>query len=261
MIPRLLASLTLLGWASLQAQASTLDVSGYPLLATFKSQGQYDLSGLGTWNGEPVTPTNMPSADNRYLAATFNFYGNPTALNVMYVQVSDVITTLGANWFGLAFTDVTLTGVRVTNTDPVPVLGFSNSFANPGQVLAYGGATESTQPLQTTPGYQLDSSANSFWIHTSQQDAFDGFTSLTGIYGATRIRGGGLFQLTFAPYINVSGFSYSNWSVAAEYGDSNQFVAASLVPEPSTCLPIASILLPLFVVSRSAKSRNRVRGS
>lgn len=242
MICRLLLILTVLGGV---VPAATLDFTrAYPLLASYKSTGQYNLGGLDTWNGQPVTLTNMPDYQNRLLSATFNLYRDATALNIMYIQITDVVTTRGAYWSGPAFNNVTLTGMRVVNTDPVPVLGFSNAFANPGQLLAYGGSTESTQPLETTPGYQLDSTANSFWIHTSNPAAVNGFTSLGGIYGTSRIRGGGIFQLTFAPYINVQGFSFQSWNVQSQYGDGNQFITAALVPEPSTyCVTGCSLVL------------------
>lgn len=223
------------------SQHYLLDLSAYPYqpLATFRSDGQYNLVGLGTWDGQPVSKTNMPDYYQRELAATFNFYVDPAALNVLYVQVANVLTTQNTYWLGQSFTNVTLTGLRVTDTDPVMVQGFSNSFANPGQVRAYdpGSGMEATEVLEMTPGHQLNSGINSFSISTSTPGGYNGFTSLVGITGASRIRGGGVFQLTFAPYINVAGFNFSGWNVAAEYGDANQFIdapPAPLVPEPAS---------------------------
>src|SRR4051794_24280524 len=165
-------------------QAATIDLSSYPLLASFHSDGQYDLSGANTWNGQPVSPTNMPRFQQRELSERFNFFGDSMALNVMYVQVTDVSTTNGASWFGTAFDNVTLTGIRESNTDPVTVLGFSNAFANPGQILASGGPrSEVSSPLQTTPGYTLTQGSNQFWISTVNGADY-GFTSLVNITGA-----------------------------------------------------------------------------
>ena len=109
--------------------------------------------------------------------------------------------------------------------------------------------------MQTTPGYTLTSTSNEFWIHTTSAADY-GFTSLGNIQNANRIRGGGVFQLTFAPYIDVDGFDFDLWNVQAAYGNNNQFISAQLTPEPSAYLLIVAGLLLLLFVHRGGRCAN-----
>ena len=96
--------------AAVQAAEKTFENDVH--VATFRSAGLYDLVGLGTWNGQPLSDTNRPNDQQRYLAATIELYVDGAAPNVLYVRTTDVVTTLGAWWFGGAFVSVTQTGVR-----------------------------------------------------------------------------------------------------------------------------------------------------
>lgn len=255
--PWLWLLLLLLAWPSERIGATTINFTAYPLLATYHPDGLYNLVGLGTWNGQPVTPDNMPNATQRYLAASINLYSDPNALNVLYFQVTDVLTAEGAFWFGTAFDNVTLTGLRVTRTSgalpPAGPVAFSGDLANPGQVRAYSGSTESVEPLTSTPGYQLDQIASNVLLIHTIAGAENGFTSLANITGASRIRGGGVFQLSFAPYINVRGLDFANISVEAEYGRGNQYITAFALPEPSSVLLVMAGLTGIALASRKIK--------
>ena len=238
----LFGSLGLLLMASKVARAQTFDPSGHPLLATYITDGEYNLVGLGTWNGQPVSPQNMPNHDERHLEATFNFYGDTQHPNELFLQVNDVLTTQGAYWFGGAFDDVTLTGVRITSDQSALPSApfFSSDFANPGEVRAYGGSTESIENLTTTPGYQLDATSNDQYLIRTSAGAYNGFTSLGNIQGTSRIRGGGVFLLQFSPNFNVQSLDFSSISVDARYGVDHQYIGvASPVPEASTLLMLS----------------------
>jgi hypothetical protein len=201
------------------------------LKASYGSVGLYNLVGLGTWNGQPVSPTNMPDDAQRLLAATINFYVLPGASNVMYMQVTDVLTTTGAYWFGTAFDDVTQTGVQIAFPDPSILsleVSYSGAYANPGEVLADGtSGTEIDTPLTSTPGFTMDAPLNSTLLIHTVSGAANGFTSLFNITGTTRIRGGGVFQLTFDPTVDLTQLDFSKLQVESEYGLENQFILAS----------------------------------
>lgn len=224
--------------SALTGFSDTKTFDNYAELGSFASTGLYNLAGLGTWNGQPVTESNMPSDGNRTLLSTVNFFAQPTSKNILFVQVTNVATTFGASWFGIAFNNVTQTGVRVSFATMGNVsLGspsFSNDFANPDETRAFGGATESTEPLTTTPGYGLtEGGQNQFLIQTIN-GADNGFTSLGGIHGASRIRGGGIFELTFGPDVDVfHDVDFASSTVESQYGTGNQYILAVPVPEPA----------------------------
>jgi len=203
------------------------------LRSSLESTGLYNLVGLGTWNGQPVTLSNMPDYDNRLLVADINLYVLPSATNVLYVQVTNVLTTEGAYWSGTAFDDVTQTGVRITFPDSSLLtsgVSLSGNFANPGEILADGtSGTEVDTPLSTTPGFALTAMNSGLAISTTN-GANNGFTSLSGIYGATRIRGGGVFQLTFAQSVDLTQLDFNKLTVESEYGLANQYILAT--PNP-----------------------------
>jgi hypothetical protein len=213
------------------------------LVASFRVDGVYNLVGLGTWNGQPVTDTNRPTDFQAQLAATLNFFVPGATPNALYIQVSDVITTNNSTWWGTAFTNVTQTGVRFTLPSNVPDLAssatFSSAFANPSEELLVPGAACSdmtVQPLSDTPGYTLDLTGDgAFLINTASDIAEYGFVNFYCVWGgpvATRIRNGGIFQLTFPEGSNLRDAVAFNAMVAsAEYGAGNQFIEG-VRPQP-----------------------------
>jgi hypothetical protein len=176
----------------------------------------------------------MPDHDQRLLVSDINLYVLPSATNVLYVQVTNVLTTEGAFWFGAAFDDVTQTGVRITFPDSsllTPGVSFATSFANPGEVLADGtSGTEVVTPLSDTPGFALQVADTALLINTTD-GSNNGFTSLCCIFGATRIRGGGVFQLTFAQSVDLTTLDFSKLIVESEYGRGNQYILATVLDD------------------------------
>lgn len=272
MITKFKPLLVLLVTASLlsNAMAETFDPAAYKFIASYHSQGLYNLGGIGTWNGAPVGPGNMPSDDNRLLSSDISFYTDTNASTNIYVQVHNVTTTIGAWWSGTAFDNVTLTGIELapagTTLPGLTNVTFSSNFANIGQVRAYGGNPELTEALTTTPGYALVDNGGSYLIRT-EVGAYNGMTSLGNIYGTSRIRGGGVFQLSFAQGFDLSTIDFSGIQVNTRYGADNQYIGSNMtaynplpaaVPEPSQGITLALCiggLTGLVVTSKRRATR------
>jgi len=230
------------------------------LVASFHTEGLYNLVGCGTWNGQPLSDENMPSDENRFLAATANFYVDRTAHNVLYVQVTDVTTTIGAFWWGLAFENVTQTGVAFTlpprdgNSGVLSRFrSYSGDHANPGQILADGFVAQGyEEPITYTPGYAPELIGDAMLIHTTDRAEF-GFTSLGGIYGARRLKGGGVFELTFDPAVKLrDAVDWGAMKVQAEYGRSNQYIPdILLIPDYTPPTVDAFSVMPPSVTLRN----------
>ena len=197
------------------------------LVVSVETEGLYNMAALGLWNGNPVTVDNMPSDEDNRLHATLNFYVLPTTPNVLYIQVTDVHQGYGYATGGV-FENVTMTGIRFLlirrkafGLSPV----FSNGFANPGQILEDGtSGTQVNTILTTTPNYVLDTSADPVWAVRTQTGAEYGFTNFTGIWGAIRILGGGVFQFSFPSSVDLmQDIDFSKTFADAIWGRGNQF--------------------------------------
>ena len=138
---------------------TTITLDSYTLGVSLRSDGQYNLDGLSTWNSEPVSEENCPNYAQRRLQATVNLYVDPNHTNVLYIQITDVSTTSGARWSGWNSRNVTQTGIRMNLPDinALDLIGsqveFSSNYANPGQVRL---SDEEDEDLYNTPGYQLE---------------------------------------------------------------------------------------------------------
>ena len=91
---------------------AVIDTGGLILCGTVTTLGEYDNAGLGTWNGQPLSPTNQPTIEQDQLSATWNFYVDPAATNTLYVVVSDVADTEFGYASGAAFSLPALTGFQ-----------------------------------------------------------------------------------------------------------------------------------------------------
>jgi hypothetical protein len=222
------------------------------LVGSYESSGLYNLVGIGTWDGAPLSPTNYPSDANRELEANINLFVSTTSPNDLFVQVQSVTTTVGAYWFGTAFDDVTQTGIQMIFPASFGAATLDSGFANPGETLADGtSGTEVDSPLTTTPGYTLMNLIDDYTIVTTS-GAEDGFTSLGNITGAERIQGGGLFELQFSPSVDLLNVDFSKVVVFSLYGDggANQSIEAVNTPEPSSGPLLAGLLAVLSFCSR-----------
>ena len=254
----------LLGFCLLLAQnvsSAVITFDGYSKLHTYRTSGLYNMVGLGFWNGSPVSENNMPSISNRRLESSISLWASQASPNVLFFQVHDVVTTYGASWWGTAFLNVTQTGIRFTLPDELASqpTSFSSSYANPGQIRAYGGSYESTEVMTETYGYALEKLGENDFLISSSNFGFNGFTSLYQIRGTSRIRGGGVFALEFPSGISVFGHDYSRIGIEAEYGEGNQFIgrlpSASGVPEPSSTFPVILLAFALTATRREIRTK------
>jgi hypothetical protein len=259
-----LGILLLLLFAPCLLTCSTIPVDAQ-LVASYESAGLYNLLGLGTWNGQPVSPTNTPSDLNRYLGATMNLSVANSSPNELFVQVSDVTTTIGAYWTGAAFENVTQSGVSIGFPSSLGSATLGLNYATFGESLANGlSGTEIDSSLTNTPGYGLAINRNTYFIATTD-GAELGLSSLNGIYGAERIHGGGVFALTFDASVDLRSINYSVVDVYSLYGanGTNQAIPGifqqSIIPEPASVLLIIGgfCLLKLRGYKCKTKHANR----
>jgi hypothetical protein len=262
------AVLFLLAVASAFAVPISFD---YQLLGSYSSDGLQSLQDMGTYNGKPITSTNMPSDYERQLRATVNLYASPGAKNEVFFQVDDVVSTHFGFEFGSAFVNSTLTGFRfwlpasmVLNTP-----AFSSDYANPGERIM-GPASGTSVPTDTTSGYDLYSNvtANAYSIHTPGYTDDLGFAEWGNVYGSRRIAGGGVFKLTFDPSVNLfSNFRWNELEMDMVYGNQHQFISAvyqspvnpgpgdpNPVPEPGTSAMLGAGTACLAVAYRRRRS-------
>jgi hypothetical protein len=200
----LAAVLSLLGTPTF---AAVLDVSSLVHVATVETVGEYDEASLSIWNGQPLSPTNHPSAFQDRLAATWTFYVDPASRNQLWIVASDIQDTNYGFINEPPFDLVALTGFSFSLTvhglqaDPT----FSNESATPDEALL-GPVSGQRTPLTTTPGWSLSAASGPFSdreFEISTLGVADAFTRFPLVFGTTRIGGGGVFGLTYAPNLDL----------------------------------------------------------
>lgn len=200
---------------------SVITTSDLIHVATVVTLGEYDNAGLSTWNGQPLSPTNQPTAQQDQLSASWNFYVDPAAPNTLDVVVSNVADTNFGYISGSPFALTALTGFQFSLDVPSSSYAtFSNQLALPGEALL-GPVSGSSAPLDTTPGWNLLSASGPtgdavYQIGTSTVS--DGFTHFSSVYGDTRIYGGGAFQFTFNPSVDLLNANFSTLLATATNG-------------------------------------------
>jgi hypothetical protein len=118
--------------------AAQITFETHDLLASFHTDGLYNLAGLNFWNGKPVSATNRPTDYERELSATINFFAKRKDHNILFLQVTDVTATHFGFALGTTFFNITQTGVRFTLPSkhdlgtPILSLGFANPRGNQG---------------------------------------------------------------------------------------------------------------------------------
>lgn len=244
--------------------ATTITFDPRDLVATIHTQGQYDNVGLGTWNGQPVSEDNRPTADQNQLTADWNLYVPSGNKNQLFIEVLNVQDTRWGTIFGSVFEKVTLTGFDFS----LPVRGnpnllsatFSSEWARPGQVL--DGRASSSDPVQqvpliNTPGWALSSleSTTSSKVDgsISVNNIGYGLSHFTNIYGTTRIVGGGVFQLVFDPGIDlISAVDFRRMSFQAVHGFGayvgNGSVDFAIRPDPVPDNCAANVIMGMLFV-------------
>jgi hypothetical protein len=235
--------------------AATLDVSSLTLMAVIQTRGEYDNSGLGTWNGQPLSPSNQPTYEEDQLSATLSFYIDPKHKNDLYLTVGNVYDTQYGYISGPPFSYVALTGIDFSFSGQRKVSSreaqFSTEDALPGEQLANGGPDGSNLPLTSTPGWQL---SNFVTIHRtgdysiSASNDNSALTHFSSVSGATRIYGGAAFDFVFPTNVNLfRSIDFDSLNAETVFGVGMYTSAGELtyvrqvgpsVPEPPTWLAI-----------------------
>jgi uncharacterized membrane protein YgcG len=227
----IVATIPILATASL---ATVIDTNSLILVASVATRGQYDNAQLTTWNGQPLSSTNHPTFDEDQLSAIWDFYVDPAAPNTLYIVATNVYDTQFGFIFGAPFDLVALTGFEFSL--PIQTSSyaqFSNQFAIPGEALL-GPVAGTSLLLDTTPGWNLISVSglpNEATYSIEASSVNDAFTHFSSVFGETRIYGGGVFQLTFAPKVNFLDTDFAALTVTA----SNGMGAYVETPAPTSC--------------------------
>jgi hypothetical protein len=225
----LLASLALAG----PTQATTIIPSSLIPVAIVTTLGEYDNAGLGSWNGQPLSASNQPTAQQDQLSATWNFYVDPVATNTLYIIVGNVADTNYGWILGPPFNSVALTGFQFSLKVPTSsYASFSNQFAVQTEALL-GPTSGSSTPLETTPGWAMTASGPTH--HAVYQIATptvsDAFTHFSSVWGDTRIFGGGVFQLTFDPSVDLLHVNFNTLSATATNGEGLYTEVGTVLPQ------------------------------
>ena len=115
---------------------------------------------------------------------------------------------------------------------------------------------ESSEPLTTTPGFELsESTRNKFLIHTITEAEFGFINSGWSVFGsANRIEGGGVFELVFPAGVDLfRDVNFAPAKVQSEYGHGNQYIGAhrvSHVPDSGATVILLSIALTVLGLGR-----------
>lgn len=190
----------------LRSEATVVSLTSMVLAADVFTRGQYDDAQLGTWNGQPLSPTNHPTVDEDQLSANWKFYVDPNAKNELFLQVTNIADTTYGFIFGPPFSLVALTGFEFSMDVASPMdATFSNQWAVAGEALL-GPVSGSSTSLDTTPGWGLSSVSGPLHQRTyaiSTPDVDHAFTHFPSVFGTTRIFGGGVFEFLFDPSVDL----------------------------------------------------------
>jgi hypothetical protein len=245
---------------SLTASADTIAFD-YQLLGSYHSGGLYNLVGNDFYNGSPLTPTNMPSEYERELSADVNFYASRSDTHDLFVQVADVVGSHFGYTYGTPTNMVLMTGLKfwLPFYHPVQPAQFSSDYANPGEALL----TDSGRlPLTSTPGWISEVVGPQMYSIHTQNGVIDALSSFTWVTGETVITGGAIFELSFAPTVNLfTDVDYQDMILQTTWGNGNQIfsgsykgpdLAISEAPEPSEA-SLVSIGLAAMMLCLSRK--------
>lgn len=243
-----LSAATLVSFAAPQAAYAEIYVpQASEEVARYHVEGLYDMVGLGTWNGEPVSETNQPSPWQRRLAADVNLYRDLHDSRVLWIAINGIVTTQGANWWGSPAQDVQLTGIALSmrsGGSAVSAQGYSGEFALDGQrVLTESGS----MPIESTPGYHLVGGGGITRVQCDSGTDY-GLTSFSWVSGLRVLTGGAVFRLTLDT--DVVAIDWRSTGLTARYGVDHQFVEGVLVPAPGVAGCVA-----LFGALRARRRR------
>jgi hypothetical protein len=208
-------------------------------VALYHIEGLYDMVGLGTWNGQPVSDSNQPSPSIRRLAADVSFYRDSENARGLWITVTGIVTTQGANWSGPPSRDIQLTGIGIdfsAGSGPSFATNLDGGFALDGQrILTSSGST----PADSTPGYALSTSGSTSWIRCASGTDF-AMTNFSWVSGYTVLTGSAVFQVAVDQ--PISAIDWQGTSLRGRFGLDHQFIEAELVPGPSGAVLLLSVV-------------------
>jgi len=239
------------GCFSHQTHAAIVDLSSSIVLAQYHSEGLYDMVGLSTWNGHPVSDTNQPSSRQRRLAADYTIYADSQQSRTVWVAVTNVVTTQYSSWWGSPVNDVSLSGfgLQLATYEGIAanVASLSTEDALAGQELLTG---DGASPIYSTPGYAHSLQGSTSWIQCSSGTDF-ALVNFDWVQNLIRLRGSGLFRLELDVASGLVDWSTS--SVTSRYGVNHQLVEAVPVPAPgSVVIGLANLICTGFHRRRTA---------
>jgi hypothetical protein len=200
-------------------------------VAAYHLEGLYDMVGLGSWNGQPVSEANQPSIWTRRLAGDVSCYRDSESDRTLWITVTGIVTSQGASWSGSPSRDVQLTGLGfgfASASGSVVATNYRGDFALAGQqVLTSAGST----PIETTPGYGMSIAGETTWIRCNSGTDY-GMTNFGWVSGLTVLTGSAVFQLELSQ--SVQSIDWSRTSLLGRFGVDHQFIEGSLVPAPGT---------------------------
>lgn len=220
------------------SQAEIFSPRSADLMAKYQIEGLYDMVGLGTWNGQPVSETNQPSLEQRRLAADVSLYSDPSRTDRLWITVTGIVTTQGAWWWGSPARDVQLTGIGlrfVSENLLVSGTSMSGDYALVGQrILTEAGSVET----DLTPGYTMNVVNGITQIQCANGTDY-GMTNFGWVRGLTVLTNSAVFQVTLDRA--VSSITWASTAVTGRFGVDHQLVSATLVPGPGPMVLIAAL--------------------
>jgi hypothetical protein len=229
--------------------------SSYKEIATYTAQGSLAWDNSWTYNGQPTSPTNYPSAYELELSSTITLFTS-TPNKTLYIDVSDLVSTNFGSAFGATFVDLTITGITLGGAFP-----FGQPFTYLGDYAVSGEALQGTTsglcsdsttvPLTNTPGWTAMSGPGGVTLQTTG-GATDGLSRPWGcIYGDYRIISGAVFALSFDNESAIARLDPTSLDVSVTYGLGYESINGVLpTPEPWSLLLLGTVLLTLTTIRR-----------
>lgn len=204
-------------------------------LAAWHAEGLWNMAGLGSFNGQPVSETNQPSPEQRRLACDLELYPVPDQPLRAFLRVTNVVSTQGLSFFGTDgfIGSMSLTAIQCRlQTDlgeSILVSSATAPHSNVGQVLQHGPCSDSTTtPMTETLGWTGVIEGDEFQLRCAVFPAYSMANWGSYCGGSSRIRGGGVFLLETSQAV-LGRIDACSCAVHAVFGHAAQVFLAEAV--------------------------------